>query len=68
MRAYHKQTRQPFCVYLTADEACRLLEEQECMDREAFPVTAKLHDALNVPVTRWEQSGATPAPVADTLF
>lgn len=48
VRAYYKtSTQQPICLYLTADEAARLLEDLDCLDLERFPVVQRAQRALN---------------------
>lgn len=53
MRACHKGTQHPYCVYLSAEEAVDLLNEasdavnQAYRNDEELPALSKLHDKLN---------------------
>lgn len=57
MRAYFKTaTHHPLCVYFTADEAARFLEEMTCVSDERFPALANAERALNRAFEKMEES------------
>ncbi|MFD7257807.1 hypothetical protein [Streptomyces sp. NPDC059874] len=55
MRAYHKRTQQPFCLYLTLDETAQLLEELECLNLPQYEMLERVHVALNRVFTAHEE-------------